>query len=256
MRKTLLIFWLFFIFLGISMHQAIAQKNVFLCESYTNSGQPIKPDVEWAMKSTGGGVYILFTNGGDLIPWTTMYLFIDKYTDGKYKEYDNKTITPDKSKAWYVHDYRFKEEGSYRVSFCDNNGEKLASEYIEIIIKSNQPETNSNSKTEFIFCASLDENENPQETGTTFYIDRITGNYIYIYIKNQDLPFNTDGLILDFWKGNDYADKIDTKELTIQPQWVATYIKYTFMVAGEYKIMLYSKDQTHLSTGYVTIKYK
>jgi hypothetical protein len=259
MKKILLIYLIGIFIFGISTNQVFAQRKVYLCENYTSSGQPVKPDIEWTMKPTGGGVYILYTNNGEIIPWTTMYVFIDKLTDGEYKEYDTKTVNPDKSKSWYVYDYSFKEKGSYRVTIYDQDVEKLASQEFTILIKSadgtDQQEVTQNSGASVIFCASLDEDKNPVDKGETFYVDRTKGSYIYIYIDNDNIAFNTEGLIVDLWKGNDYADFVDTKNLTIETQWTATYFKYTFMVAGDYKIMVYRKDQSYIQSGYVTIKY-
>lgn len=256
MKKTFRIFTciLLLTVISASYNYVNAQRKVYLCESYTKSGQPIGADVEWTMGSGGGGVYILFTNGGDLISWNTIYIMIDRFSGGKYQLVDTKTITPDPAKAWYVYDYNFTEAGSYKVTVSDASGNKLASEYFDIIVKSEQTSTAGNPDAEVIFCLDVDEDINPVDVGTTFFIDPNKGSYIYIYIDHKT-PFNTDGLFVDIFKGNDYGEFVDTKSLTIQSQWVATYFKYTFTSAGQYKIIVSYKDQSFMQSGYVTIKY-
>ena len=105
-----------------------------------------------------------------------------------------------------------------------------------------------------IFCEDINENQNPTGIGSTFYINEYKGGYLYIYVDNK-IPFKTEGIIVDFWKGNDYGEYVDTKNLNIQEQWTATYFRYTFTLEGDYKVMVYRDDQSHIVSGYVTIKY-
>ena len=45
------------------------------------------------------------------------------------------------------------------------------------------------------------------------------------------------------------------KKYTIDPTWYDTHIKYSFYEKGDYKFSVYTKDNTWINTGYVTIEY-
>jgi hypothetical protein len=251
--------WFFAILLMILFvwdQAAYAQQKVTLCENYTTSGQPIAPNTEWIMNPTGGAVYILYSNNGVPIGWPKLYVLIDQEVNGKYQEYATESFAPDQSKSWAVFDYAFHHKGNFRVRIADEQMNPLAEKYIEIRFSEEQSEGATNEPS-ISFCLSLDENLNPADVGESFYINREEGSYIYIYIDNGSAAFGTEGLIVDLWKGEDYNEYVDTKNLTIESQWEATYFNYTFTTPGDYKIMVYRKDNiSHIVSGYVSIKYK
>jgi hypothetical protein len=254
MKRSLVVF-LTLLICVVFFQSADAQRKVYLCENYTDSGQPVGTDVEFAMNSEGGAVYILYTNGGDLISDSRIYLVIDKFSGTAYQEIKKIPLTPDNTKAWLVYDFVCYETGSYKVTVTTEGGSFLASEFFDVVKGENETQHSGNSDAEVIFCTGLDDDLNPVDIATKFYIDPEGGGYIYIYVDNSS-PFETEGLVVDFWRGNDYGVFVETKELTIQSQWEATYFKYTFKVAGDYKVMVYRKDESLIQTGYVTIEYK
>lgn len=255
MKKNAWFFGCILVLLFAMNFNAVAQRKVTLCENYTTAGQPIAPNTEWIMNPTGGGVYILYSNNGIPISWSKLYVFIDQEIKGIYKEYATESFAPDKSKSWAVFDYTFRDKGNFRVRIADEQMNPLAEKYIEIRFNDEQSETATN-EASVSFCLGLDENLNPDDAGESFYINPQDGSYIYIYIDNGSTEFGTDGLIVDLWKGEDFDEYVDTKNLTIETQWEATYFKYTFTKTGDYKIMVYRKDNSHIVSGYVSIKYK
>jgi hypothetical protein len=235
---------------------ASAQPKVSLCEDYTSAGQPIGANTEWTMKPTGGGVYILYNNNGVPISWPKLYVLIDREIDGEYREYATKSFAPDQSKSWAVFDFSFRDKGTFRVQMADEQMNPLAERIIEIKFEGDATDEEVLENASLTFCLGIDENENPVDISETFLISAEAGSYIYLYVDNGGEAMGTEGLIVDVWNGADYGDYVDTKNLTIEEQWTATYFKYTFTKAGEYKVMVYRKDNSLVVSGYVSIKYK
>ncbi len=110
----------------------------------------------------------------------------------------------------------------------------------------------SNAKVKF--CTELDDDQYPDDPGSVFYISS-SGSWIYVWIGN-DRSLSTSQLIVDIYrrKGSDYTEFVETKYYDITPSWSDTHFKYTFYTPGDYKISVYSKDKSWISSGYVTIK--
>lgn len=103
------------------------------------------------------------------------------------------------------------------------------------------------------FCEGVDETTGDAKTPATLFTISSDGGYAYVLIKHTK-PFKTTELIIDIWKGQDYKDFVDTKNITIEDNWQWTYFQYTFKGAGKYKFAVYNKDQTWIETGFVTIE--
>jgi hypothetical protein len=184
-----------------------------------------------------------------------MYMLVDRYENGAYKEVETKEIVPDNAKAWVVVDYAFFKAGSYKLTFTNQNGDKLASTTVDIIVKNSTSTDNVSGAAEVIFCTAIDENGGPVNVSDLFYINPEKGSYVYIYIDNG-APFNTAGLIVDVYKGNDFGEFVESKEYDITPSWEATYFKYTFREEGKYKFIIYNDEEVPLANGIVSIEYK
>ncbi len=255
MKKGIYFLVILLLFLSVSSIKALAQPRVTLCENYTTSGQPIAANTEWLMKPTGGGVYILYNNNGVPIQWPKLYVLIDREINGSYEEYATESFAPDQTKSWAVYDYRFHDKGTFKVRIADEQLNPLAERIIEIRFD-NEGTEQEGATASVSFCLGIDENENPSDVSESFSINRENGSYIYIYIDNGKKAFETTGLIVDIWKGENYDEYVTTKNLTVESQWIATYFKYTFVSAGEYKFMVYRSDGTSITNGYVSINYK
>ncbi|NVO01893.1 MAG: hypothetical protein HXX09_04255 [Bacteroidetes bacterium] len=104
-----------------------------------------------------------------------------------------------------------------------------------------------------VFCEGVNETTGEAKTPASVFTISSAGGFVYVLIKHSK-PFKTTEMIVDIWKGNDYADFVDTKYITIEDNWQFTYFKYTFKDAGKYKFSVFNKDQTFIEAGYVTVE--
>jgi hypothetical protein len=241
---------------------SVKGQRLYFCEDYTAEGEPTGIASSWTIPSDGANVYMLYKQSYN-ISTPTIYLYVDKMTDGTYKEYSTKALTPDKYKSWLVYDYKFTEIGSYKVTILDASKTTLATEYVTIDWSSDSYTEEEDEDygdnfmySEVIFCTDVN-SSGPTGTGTTFNINKSTGSYIYVYIKN-DKTFGTKGFKAHLYKktSGDNYDFVNTSEWDISPDLTATYFKHTFYEKGDYKFILYTDEDAYINTGYVTIQYK
>ena len=98
--RFLTIIFLFFIYSSVSA------QTIYLCKTYTPSGDPIEAYNDWEMTNEGLNLYILFKNDR-IIRGPLVYMFIDKYENGAYYPYDSKAIKISSGKTWLSYNYRF-----------------------------------------------------------------------------------------------------------------------------------------------------
>ena len=103
------------------------------------------------------------------------------------------------------------------------------------------------------FCEGVNESTGEAKTPASTFTISSSGGYAYVLIKHKK-PFKTTEMIIDIWKGADYGDFVETKNITIEDNWQYTFFKYTFYSAGKYKFSVFNKDQTFIEAGYVTIE--
>lgn len=247
----------------------VSAQNVYACEDYTSSGDPIGVGATWTIKPEGGYVYLLY-NQSRTITDDAIYFFIDILQGGEYEEFDTELVTPDAGKNWALLDYKFTKAGEYRVEIINSSYETVASTYLTINMKggttNNNNSSNNNtgsggdvdtyyySDSEVIACEEV-KNNTPQNVATTFNIGR-NGGYVTFQVDNGKAMKTTE-LIVDIYMkpkgGSDYSEFVETKYFTIEEHWDKPYFQYTFYDAGEYKLAIYNKESTWINNGYVTI---
>lgn len=263
-RLSASIFALLFSALAFSLH---AQGRLYFCSSYSDDGEPIGTSSAWNIKSSGGAVYMLYKQDHSLNT-DTIYVFIDKMTNGTYTDYASKLFLPSRYKNWGVYDYTFYTAGEYKVRFLDARLNTLATEYVTINLKDASSSSSSGSSgssygltgtgnyagSKVTFCENMD-NGYPSGVYETFNIGS-SGGFVNVYV-NCPNELNSYGLIVDIWKSNGSTfDFVETKNYDIQPSWKSTFFKYTFYNPGYYRFSVYNKESKLVSEGFVTIKSK
>lgn len=112
-------------------------------------------------------------------------------------------------------------------------------------------------KSKVVFTDSKDNVLKKEKYFSETFINK-SGGEVYIVVDNYPEPLNCEGLIVDIWKkkGTQYDQFVETKKYTITPTLDYTYFSYTFTEPGEYKISVYTKAETWINTGYLTVKKK
>ncbi|MCR9067109.1 MAG: hypothetical protein NXI00_24300, partial [Cytophagales bacterium] len=128
--------------LSIASSQLYAQ-NVYACEDYTSSGDPIGIGSTWTIKPDGGYVYLLYKQNRTITD-DAIYFFIDILQGGDYEEFDTELVTPEAGKDWALLDYKFTKAGEYRVEIINSTYETVASTYLTINVKGGTTSSNNN----------------------------------------------------------------------------------------------------------------
>lgn len=241
-----------------------AQK-IYFCENYTIDGDPIGASSVWNISADGSMVYILYQNGSTAINQDKLYLCIDKLSNDAYVSMDVKTLTPEKTKTWYVYDCTFYSKGDYKITIKDANYKELAKEFVTIKIKETSTYDDASSYDYYTYSSVTTGTGINSSTGvlegesTSYIIDTQSGSYIIFKVDNDGKEIGSSELIVDIWRKNskgDYDEFVETKNYDITSTFDWVYFKYTFYNPGDYKFSVYNKDSNWINSAYVTIKGK
>lgn len=250
--------------------QSFSQK-LYLCEKYTESGEPIGVGTVWNIPSTGANVYLLYNNGS-AISDNIIYYFIDKFNGSSYVQYSDKAVYPDKTKSWYVYDYKFTEAGQYKIRVLNAAVKTVATEYTTIKFKDGSSSSaytspsnyssgggrNTNAGVDFPdatirFCTSAS-GGTPIGESSSFSVGGAGG--VVTALINHSAVINSTGLIVDVYRTIDgEAEKfVETVRFDkIETHWKWYTFKYNFFVPAKYKLNVYTKESKKIITGFVTI---
>lgn len=213
-------------------------------------------------------VYTQVSNYGD--PLNTEEFIVDVYkkADDSYStfvETKNFTITSDKSATYFK--YFPPSAGDYRLSVYTKSSIFINDGYVTFLSKngntnSSTKETKTTPGTSYAKSKINFTNDEANVLKSENYYKEFSigkeGGFIYAVVDNYPDKLNTDQIVVDIWKkkGSKYDSFVETKRYDITGTLDYTYFKYTFNETGEYKISVYTKDETWINTGYVTIKKK
>lgn len=233
-------------------------QEVFICDSYTEDGNPIGPTNRFEIKPYGTAKYILIKNK-KIINDKILYLFIDKIIDGKITPFDSETISLEKENTWAVTSYEFKEPGIYELYFLNSKQKRLANIKAEVYFsKENASKAFSATKSyvgevQFTFC-ELVINGKPINTFNNLRLSK--SGQVFVYLNNF-MPFNIEEIKVQIWKksieNSNYENLIDEKRYKLLPEWNDTYFRYTFKSAGEYKIDVFDKADKFIASNIITV---
>ncbi len=235
----------------------IFAQELYFCESYTEDGVPVGPLNSLEIKPYGTAIYVLIENSKEFND-PILYLFIDKYIDGKLSAFDSKTINIEKNDTWAVTSFEFKEEGTYEAYFLNSSHTRLASSKIEVHFSkdfSSNPNSSSyishsSGDCEFTFCEMVI-NGKPINAFNILSLAHTDGQAFFFL--NNHVPFGIEKITIQVWKrseqDNNYEKLIDSKKYKILPEWNNAYIKYIFTSPGKYKIDIFDIDNNFISSN-------
>ncbi|MCF6269294.1 MAG: hypothetical protein L3J41_06280 [Melioribacteraceae bacterium] len=248
------------LFILISIITITNGQTIYVAESVTEQNEPINAHNYWEIEPWGKSLFIILDSENQDIEGNIVYLFIDKYTDGKYQPYDSKSINIKEKNRRIKYDYKFTETGKYKLYYINVSQEKLASTVVTIsekIRKQNATVKRSNyyDNIKLIFCEKVLVGGTP--IGITKKASlRENGGQIYVKLTNFS-PLKTEVILVDFWRKEyrsfEYDEYMESKKFRIDPEWSDTYFKYKFPKAGEYKIVIYNQEEVLIKTGYINV---
>jgi len=234
-------------------------QELYICESYTDNGIPVGPINRLEIKPYGTAFYILLDNEKEFDD-PLLYLFIDKFVDGKFTPFDSKTISIKNNDTWAVTSFEFKEQGIYEVYFLNSSERRLATNKIETFFSNEyltqdfKPTRTSLGGCEFIFC-ELVINGKPTNAFNSLSLSHSNGQ-VFIYLNNY-VPFALDTIKVQFWKrsnvDSNYEELVDSKKYKILPEWSDIFFKYNFSNTGDYKIDVFDNMDNFIASNILTV---
>lgn len=247
---------LFLFFISINL---LFSQELYVCESYTEDGSPVGPINNLEIKPYGTAIYILMDNEKEFQD-PVLYLFVDKFVDGKFTPFDSKTLSIKKEDTWAVTSFEFKEQGIYEVYFLNSSEQRLASHKIEVVFSQEYLSQNTTvartymGNSKFVFC-ELVINGKPTNIFNTISLSRTNGQ-AYIYLNNY-APFGIDIIKVQVWKrsktDSNYEELVDSKKYKILPEWSDTFFKYNYTNTGDYKIDVFDNKDNFISSNIITV---
>ncbi len=243
----------------VSMLTIVKGQTVYVAQSITEQNEPINAHNYWEIEPWGKSLFIILDNENQNLDGNIVYLFIDKYIDGKYQPFDSKSINIQENSRRIKYDYKFSGTGKYKLYFINISQENIASTIVTISEKVRKQNTTKRSNyydsVELIFCEKVLVGGTP--IGITKRASlRENGGQIYIKLTNFS-PLKSEVILVDFWRKEyrsfEYDEYLESKKFRIDPEWSDTYFKYKFPKAGEYKIVIYNQEEVLIKTGYINV---
>jgi hypothetical protein len=238
----------------------INAQKLYICDSYTERGDPIGALYKTEFDSTEGlYAYALFTYNNYKLKSDMLYLLVDKFIGGKPMPFDSRALQTDPSRSWIVYDYKFRESGQYVFHIADAFGNKLAS-YKVTLTNSYKPEPTSSqdalyySNCEIIFCARVLSGKPLRQ----FKALTMNNNDRTVAVMlNNKRPLKTGRILVVIWRRNDtsyeYDSFVSSKRFMIQPDWDDTFFNYKFDDPGEYKFSFYDENEKLIKSAFFTV---
>ncbi len=255
MNKILQLVFLLIILVSVNIAQ-----TVYVSDTVTESNEPINAKNYWEIDPWGKTLHVILDTENETIDGNVVYLFIDKFAEGKYMTFDSKSVNIKQKTKRIKYDYNFSEVGKYKIYYVNISQQKLASVVITITEKSNRQNkvvkrSNYYDNIKLLFC------EKVLVGGTPIGITKrasLSENNGEIYIKLTNFsPLQSEIILVDFWRKEhrsfEYDEYVESKKYRIDPEWADTYFKYRFLKAGEYKIVIYNQAEVLISTGYINV---
>ncbi|MFZ1289171.1 MAG: hypothetical protein WAR79_03735 [Melioribacteraceae bacterium] len=234
-------------------------QNIYVCESYSEEGNPIGIINKLETKAYGKAVNVLIDNEKK-INSNILYLFIDKLSNGKYVPFDSKILNVDKEKLWAAIKYEFHEAGVYELYFLNASEEKITSLKLEVKILNDRGFENFSGSSgglgnaQFVFCDMIVNNK-PMNPISQLSLSTRNGE-TYVFINNYS-PFSTDKIVVKIWErqenSSEYKELISTKKFKVTPKWSITFFKLTFDKVGDYKIDVNDNNNKLIVSNILTV---
>jgi len=108
------------------------------------------------------------------------------------------------------------------------------------------------------FCTGVDAKGNPANPGSTFYISKENGGYIYFLVWFTEKLYSCLELHYRIYqeKNGSYEWVSTIEQDQIKEGWEWVWRKVNFYTEGKYRVDVVGCNEQFILTNYVTIKYK
>jgi len=252
---------LFQLFLFVTLLSSIiTAQTIYVADSMTDDFEPINADNYWEIPPWGRTLHVILDMENNTVEGDIVYLFVDKYSGGKYQPYDSKSVNIKKNQRRIYYDYKFTEPGKYKLYYINVSQQQLASVIVTVAErKSKQTKvikrSNYYDNVKLIFCKKVLVGGTPMGITNRASLSENDGQ-IYVKITNFS-PLKTDIILVDIWKKEhrsfEYDEYVESKKFKINPEWMDTFFKIKFKTPGDYRISIYNSEEVLVATGYITV---
>ena len=273
MKKITLLFSLALLLFYTGKSQPVPAGKVVLCGSYDETGIPSDINSSWDLDPSGGFVYILYSQE-KLIDRNLTLSVKKKNSSGSYITFDSKNISYDPAKTkknWVVYDYKFTDEGDFKVSFsASNSNTELASTLCNFKFsisdaneknkqKINDIKNGENVDTYYFKDSKItlgdSVNTNAVVYGEATQFNLINGKRDVVVKLQQDNALNITDAKVEVYGGTDYKEKFSTDKFSIPSKtWNWIKVPVSFNKPGKYVVDIYNEDNVFINSAYLEIK--
>lgn len=244
-----------------SLSITITAQKVYVCESFTEDGEPIGVANNWSIKPWGTFLYIFLDSEGSSLEGNLIYLFVDKKEDNKYQPFDSKAINIDYDEKWIAYNYKFTLPGEYEIYFITADQKRIASS--NVYIKYEETFTSSHrivnssyyDNCRIVFCEKILVGGEPLGVKRSMSLSS-SDKSIYVLLNNY-APMRTSKFLVDVWRKKnrafEYDEFVESKKYSLNPDWPDAFFKYEFKRTGDYKFLIYNEDEVLIKSAYFTV---
>jgi hypothetical protein len=227
--------------------QAPAQEITF-CLDHTDNGLPLGSGKQFELERFGQDVELLFRNR-ELVRTEKLYFFIDYQQEGKYAEFDTKTMAVDHNKNWALLSYRFQQTGRYRVLVLDAEKKEICRGEVDIIVKEEENSPEYFNGARIVFCNTAIKGQ-PDTLIKALKVPVGQAKTLSIFIRHIR-PFKTHHIFVDIWAGSGEGagQYLETVEFTLDPNWTYSQFPYEFRSSGVYTFRVYNEDEIWITSA-------
>ena len=257
-------------FLSLAFNALAQGEKVVLCESYDKTtGTPTGINKNWDIeKEKGSYVYVVYSQ--DKIIKDKLSLYVDKKnSSGSFIAFDTQSFDYNPStdkKNWAMYDYKFTEEGDYRISVMGKGDDALAVAYTNIgymkddgtdkstdiiDVKDDGTDTYYYEDSKITFGESAEEGEMKGEA-TEFKL--INGKRDFVCMISQDKDFKVKEVKVSVYTGESYKELVSEETFTVGGlDWNWIKIPISVKKTGKYVVDIYNEKDTFMNSGYIEI---
>jgi hypothetical protein len=238
----------FFLWLMTCQVAWMDAQDLTFCLDHTENGLPLGSGKHFELERFGQNVELLFRNDG-LIRTEKLYFFIDYQQEGKYSEFDTKTMVVDHNKNWALLPYRFQQTGRYRVVVLDADKKEICRAEVDIIVKEEENSPEYFNGARLIFCNAAVKGV-PDTMLKTLKVPPGQSETLSLFLRHIR-PFKTQHIYVDVWvgSGKGAGQYVETIEFTLDPNWTYSQFTYEFRGSGVYTFRVYNEDEIWMTTG-------
>jgi hypothetical protein len=229
-------------------HLGLKAQTLTFCLDHTPSGLPLGSGKQFELERHGQEIEFLYRTDGP-IRQERIYFFIDYFQDGKFIEFDTKSLNPDHNKSWMSYAYRFQRTGKYRVLMLDGEKKEICRSELEVNVRQEEHAPSYYQGAKIQFAKSVSKGR-PDTVFSKLVVPVAQAETLAVMVSHYR-PLKTKRIYVDVWVGSGEGQGmyLQTIEYSLDPAWTYSQFPFEFKSAGVYTFMVYTEDEIWIASG-------